>query len=107
MIGEWNLGQLQQQFGGDITKDVSFQGVSTDTRTIKQGDLFVALEGPNFDGHEFVEQAFAKGAVAAVVSRSLEQPIAQWLVTDTHKALGQIALANRQRFNGRVYAVTG
>jgi len=107
MIGEWNLGQLQQQFGGEVTADILFQGVSTDTRTIKQGDLFVALVGPNFDGHEFVEQAFAKGAVAAVVSRPLDQPIAQWRVKDTHKALGEIALANRQRFNGCVYAVTG
>jgi UDP-N-acetylmuramoyl-tripeptide--D-alanyl-D-alanine ligase len=107
MIGEWCLAQLQQQFGGDVTEDVPFSGVSTDTRTIAPGDLFVALVGPTFDGHEFIEQALAKGAVAAVVSHPVEPSIAQWVVSDTHKALADIALANRQRFHGCLYAVTG
>lgn len=107
MIGSWNLSELQKQFGGECTQDGAFTHVSTDTRTIRQGDLFVALVGPNFDGHKFVEQAIDKGAVAAVVSRKLALDIPQWVVTDTRIALGQIGLANRQRFEGDVYAITG
>ncbi|MGH1461375.1 MAG: UDP-N-acetylmuramoyl-tripeptide--D-alanyl-D-alanine ligase [Neptuniibacter sp.] len=107
MIGSWKLSDLQAQFGGVITQDCPFENVSTDTRTIKPGDLFVALVGPNFDAHNFVEQAVEKGAVAAVVSRQLDLDIPQWIVEDTRIALGQTGLANRQRFEGPVYAVTG
>ena len=108
MIGQWFLQQLQQAFGGQITADTEFTGVSTDTRTIQQGDLFVALVGPNFDGHQFIEQALEKGAVAAVVSRLMPEIKAPlWQVDDTRIALGNIAQANRQRFDGTVYAVTG
>ena len=49
--------------------DAEFSGVSTDTRTLRRGDLFVALVGPNFDGHGFVNDAAGKGAVGALVSR--------------------------------------
>ena len=107
MIGHWTLQQLQELFGGEVTCNTSFINVSTDTRTIREGDLFVALVGPNFDGHKFIEQALEKGAVAVVVSQTLDMDVAQWVVEDTHKALGQIAQANRQRFTGPVYAVTG
>ncbi|MCP4598143.1 UDP-N-acetylmuramoyl-tripeptide--D-alanyl-D-alanine ligase [Neptuniibacter sp.] len=107
MIGKWQLSDLQNQFSGELTKNVAFTGVSTDTRTIKKGDLFIALVGPNFDGHNFVEQAVEKGAVAAVVSRRLDLPVPQWITPDTRIALAQAALANRQRFKGPVYAVTG
>lgn len=107
MIGLWDLSDLQRQFGGEITAGGGFKAVSTDTRKIAAGDLFVALQGPNFDAHDFVAQAVEKGAVAAVVSRKLDLDIPQWIVADTRIALGQIALANRQRFQGDVYAVTG
>ena len=107
MIGNWKLSDLQSQFGGVCTQDCAFVRVSTDTRTIQPGDLFVALVGPNFDGHKFVEQALAKGAVAAVVSRTLAMDLPQWVVEDTRIALGQIGLANRLRFDGDVYAITG
>lgn len=107
MIGHWTLNCLKEQFGGEVTCDTSFINVSTDTRTIREGDLFVALVGPNFDGHKFIEQAVEKGAVAVVVSRTLDIDVAQWVVEDTHRSLGQIAQANRQRFTGPVYAVTG
>ncbi|MGI1669140.1 MAG: UDP-N-acetylmuramoyl-tripeptide--D-alanyl-D-alanine ligase [Neptuniibacter sp.] len=107
MIGAWELSELQNQFGGECTQDCGFAHVSTDTRTIQKGDLFVALVGPNFDGHEFVEQAMAKGAVAAVVTRKLPLNLPQWVVEDTRIALGQIGLANRLRFQGDVYAITG
>ena len=107
MIGAWNLVDLHNQFGGQLTDDTPFTGVSTDTRNISAGDLFVALRGPNFDAHDFVEQAVASGAVAVVVDHPLQIDVPQWIVTDTRIALGQVALANRQRFSGDLYAVTG
>lgn len=107
MIGEWDLDTLRTLNGGTVNENTDFTGVSTDTRTIKPGDLFVALVGPNFDGHKFVETALENGAVAAVVSQPLASNIPQWIVADTRIALGQIAAANRARFDGCVYAVTG
>ena len=107
MIGEWTLSQLKAVFQGEVTQDQAFTGVSTDTRTLKSGDLFVALVGPNFNGHGFIQQAIEKGAVAAVVSEPQNIDVPQWIVPDTRIALGQIALANRQRFSGNVFAVTG
>ncbi|MFW1677564.1 UDP-N-acetylmuramoyl-tripeptide--D-alanyl-D-alanine ligase [Pontibacter sp. JAM-7] len=106
MIGTWHLSDLQQ-FAGAVTKDTSFSGVSTDTRSIKQGDLFVALVGPNFNGHNFVQQAAAAGAAGLVVSQQVDSTLPQWQVKDTRLALGHIALANRCRFQGPLYAVTG
>lgn len=107
MIGQWALSDLQQAFAGEVNRDQAFTGVSTDTRTLKSGDLFVALVGPNFNGHRFIQQALDKGAVAAVVSETVDIDIPQWQVSDTRVALGQIAKANRQRFDGDVFAVTG
>jgi UDP-N-acetylmuramoyl-tripeptide--D-alanyl-D-alanine ligase len=108
MIGEWRLSDLQSALGGELPAgDMPFNGVSTDTRTIVPGNLFLALKGPNFDGHRFVDRALSKGAVAAVVSDRQGDDIPQWLVGDTHAALGQIAKLNRQRFENTVFTVTG
>ncbi|MCB1758123.1 MAG: UDP-N-acetylmuramoyl-tripeptide--D-alanyl-D-alanine ligase, partial [Gammaproteobacteria bacterium] len=76
-------------------------------RTLQQDDLYVALRGENFDGNEFVSQAFDKGACAAVVSAALnlERPHVQ--VKDTTVALGEIARLNRQASRARVVAITG
>ncbi|MET0045505.1 MAG: Mur ligase domain-containing protein, partial [Candidatus Thiodiazotropha sp. 6PLUC3] len=79
-------------------KDVSFQSVSTDSRTIQPGDLFVALTGPNFDGHRFVETAIQKGAVAIMVSTPQNSEIAQLQVADTRLGLGRLAGYWRDRF---------
>ncbi len=108
MIGTWTVAQLKDVLGGElIGSDITFDGVSTDTRSLQSGNLFLALKGPNFDGHRFIEGAMEKGAVAAVVSEPQELDIPQWVVTDTRIALGQIARLNRQRFDAPVFAVTG
>ncbi len=52
--------------------ETSVTGVSTDTRTIQKGDCFFAIAGENFDGHNYVREAFAKGAACAVVERAIE-----------------------------------
>lgn len=93
-------------------EDAFFTGVSTDTRTVKQGDLFVALSGNNFDGHDFVRHAKEKGAVAAMINsksniKNLSLDIPLMLVNDTRLGLGQLAAYWRSRFSIPLVAVTG
>jgi len=86
----------------------AFQGVSTDTRRIASGDLFVALRGDNFDGHDYLAVAEQAGAVAAVVEQAdptLALPQIQ--VPDTIDALAKLALANRNASSARFVAITG
>lgn len=88
--------------------DVSFTNVCTDTRKLAAGDLFVALKGDRFDAHDFLAQAAEKNICAAIVERHIPQAnVPQLVVSDTTKALGQIAAMNRQSFNGPVLAITG
>ncbi len=87
--------------------DVVFTTVSTDSRQLSVGALFVALTGPNFDGHDFIAAARERGAVAALVSRPVADPLPQLRVADTRLALGQLAAAWRSRFTGMLVALTG
>jgi UDP-N-acetylmuramoyl-tripeptide--D-alanyl-D-alanine ligase len=90
---------------------VAFSGVSTDTRELQAGQLFVALSGPSFDGHDFVAQARQKGAVGAVVSRALSEEgmvdFPQILVVDTQRAFAQLAGNWRAQFSIPVVGITG
>jgi len=88
-------------------EDVIFTGLSTDTRTLKEGDLFVALTGPNFDGHAFVSDAASLGAVASIVSKQVTSSIPTILVKDTRLALGSLAAYWRNQFDIPLIAVTG
>ena len=87
--------------------DHAFNGVSTDTRTLKEGELFVALQGPNFDGCDYVGQAREKGAAGAVVSRLVDEEIPQIAVEDAKLALGELGSAWRQQLSPIVIGVTG
>lgn len=85
-------------------------GVSIDSRTVRPGDLFVALEGPNFDGHDYVANALAKGAAAAMVHRpvpllDLNAPLL--VVDDTMEGLKSLGAMARLRMRGLITAVTG
>lgn len=89
-------------------EDVYFTGVSMDSRTVKQGDLFVALKGENFDGHDYIAGAVEKGAVAAMTGHqkvTAEIPTIQ--VEDTRLGLGKLAAYWRGRFKIPLVAVTG
>jgi UDP-N-acetylmuramoyl-tripeptide--D-alanyl-D-alanine ligase len=90
-----------------VGDDVLFTGVSTDTRTLSAGNLFVALRGPNFDGHRYIEQAQQRGAVAATVSHVVKADLPQLEVEDTRLALGGLAAHWRHRFDIPLVAVTG
>ncbi len=92
------LKSIAEWIGGDIVGGsvVEITGVSTDTRTISDGDIFIALTGENFDGNKFVSDAFAKGAVAAIVSdRATLDGKSGIVVEDTLKALGDFAMIYR------------
>lgn len=86
---------------------LGFQGISTDTRTLQPGNLFIALKGKNYDGHLFVEEARQKGAVAAVVEYQTASALLQMVVPDTVKAFGALAQAWRQQFKLPIVGLTG
>ena len=90
-----------------VGNDRDFSSVSTDTRTLKPGALFVALTGPNFDGHNFVSAAAQKGAVAALVSTPLPDAIPQVVVADPLQAISLFAREWRRQFSIPVIGVTG
>jgi UDP-N-acetylmuramoyl-tripeptide--D-alanyl-D-alanine ligase len=87
--------------------DATFSQLSTDTRSLVAGDLFVALVGPNFDGHEFIAQAQSQGACGALVSTEIDTDLPLLVVPDTRIALGQLATLKRKSLNGQFVAVTG
>ncbi|MGK7894505.1 MAG: UDP-N-acetylmuramoyl-tripeptide--D-alanyl-D-alanine ligase [Xenococcus sp. (in: cyanobacteria)] len=98
---------LRQIVAGTLEK--SAIGVNTDTRTLSPGEIFLALVGTEFDGHNFAEMAIAKGAIALIVERQIssESEIPQFIVTDTLKAYQEIARWWRDRLNIPVIGVTG
>jgi UDP-N-acetylmuramoyl-tripeptide--D-alanyl-D-alanine ligase len=94
---------------GDPAVDgIHCNGISIDTRTLEPGNLFVAIHGERLDGHDYIEQAYQKGAAAAIVSRAIESPLPQLVLEDTTAALGKLAAYWRQQFpNINIIAVTG
>jgi len=105
----WTSAQAQAATGGRTTCDWQASGVSIDTRTLEPGDLFVALKDQR-DGHDFVAQALAAGAAAALVSRvpdGVPQGAPLLIVDDVLAALESLGRAARARFRGRLVAVTG
>jgi UDP-N-acetylmuramoyl-tripeptide--D-alanyl-D-alanine ligase len=93
--------------GRCVSADVPFRGVSTDTRQLHPGSLFVALQGPNHDGHDYLDAARAQGAAAAAVSRLVKTSLPLLEVADTRLALGRLAAYWRAQFTLPVVAVTG
>lgn len=81
--------------------------ISTDTRSVQPGQLFVALQGQSFDGHNYVQAAKEKGAVAAVVAHAVDVDLPQFILGDTQAALTKAATLWRRRFTIPVVAVTG
>lgn len=94
--------------GGTHTgADFSAWNLSTDSRTLQAGDIFVALDGENFRGADFLPQAEKAGAVAAIVSAPCASALPQIVVADTRVALGQLARARRHQSRATVFAITG
>jgi UDP-N-acetylmuramoyl-tripeptide--D-alanyl-D-alanine ligase len=89
--------------------DALFTGVSTDSRSVRAGDLFVALRGERFDGHDFLKAAAAASAAAAMVDAAFrgEYPLPALVVRDARRSLGDLARYWRARFAPALVAITG
>jgi UDP-N-acetylmuramyl pentapeptide synthase len=91
-----------------VDSALALAGVSTDTRSLKAGEIFVALKNERMDGHDFLAQALAQGAAGAVVARAVPgAALPQIVVADTEIAYGQIARSWRRQFAGPVIGITG
>lgn len=99
-VARWTEGRL-------IGTDVTVTAISTDTRVIAPGALFVALRGERFDAHDFVAQAESAGAAAVMVSRPVDTALPQVHVADTQDALGELAAGLQQGRPAMVLALTG
>lgn len=99
-VAMWTHGQL-------LGSDVQLGGVAIDTRRLRPGDLFVAIKGERVDGHDYLAEAAARGAVAALVTRKVDSALPQVLVGDAALALGDLASAVRAQRNVRVVGITG
>jgi UDP-N-acetylmuramoyl-tripeptide--D-alanyl-D-alanine ligase len=109
---ELTLADVVAATGGTLaaeSAEVAFPGVSIDSRTLRRGDLFVAIRGPRFDGHDFLAEAARRGAGAAIVHRDAERPPGLPLVrvADTTRALGDLARHVRRRSAAPVVGLTG
>lgn len=110
MTALWTAGELAAATGGTLTRDFVASGVSIDSRTVTTGDLFIALQGPNFDAHAFVGDAFAKGATGAMVAQvpdGIADDAPLLAVADTLEGLTALGHAARRRSRARIVAVTG
>ncbi len=99
-IAMWTHGRL-------LGNDAEITGVAMDTRRLQPGDLFVAIKGERVDGHDYLAEAAARGAVAALVTRHVDSELPQVLVDDTTLALGDLASAVRAQRRVRVVGITG
>ncbi len=108
MMRPFLLSELEQPLGALRSgADVEVSRVTTDSREVQPGDLFVALRGERFDGHQFLPAVAAAGAAAAVVSHAVDSPLPLLQVADTQRALGQLGACNRALFEGPLVAITG
>ena len=116
-VSLFTVGEVGEILGSRVEGDLGFHRASiydicTDSRTVKDGDLFIAIKGDTFDGHDFLDSAFASGAVAAIISRieaskrNLRGP-RYIAVDDTLFAFGELALHYRKKMHARIIAVTG
>jgi UDP-N-acetylmuramoyl-tripeptide--D-alanyl-D-alanine ligase len=106
----WTSAEIAAAVTGQGARDFAATGVSIDSRTLDRGDLFVALQGPTFDGHDFVAAALQRGASGTLIHRrpanlAADAPVIE--VVDTMRALEDLGRAARARTEAKVAAVTG
>lgn len=109
----WTSHEIQQATKGEVLAPFSVDSVLIDSREVKGGELFVALKGPKFEGHDYVAQAFEKGAAGALVDHIPEalkegsHPLPLIVVPDVLEALNELAFAARARSSAKIIGVTG
>ena len=100
----WNAVDAADATGGKGVSDWNATGVSIDSRTLRSGDLFVALSGPNFDGHDYVVDALRRGASASLIShrpKGMNKGAPVLEVKDTFVGLNRLGIAARARAKGK------
>lgn len=103
-----NLKQLAEISKGKLSgSSINIDSFSIDTRTINLNEAYIALEGENFDGHEFISEAALKGASAVIVNKPIEADIPHIIVADTFEFMKIIAEFNRNQFKGKMIGITG
>ncbi len=105
----WTSAEAVKATGGKASGEWHAYGVSIDTRTVKKGDLFIALKGDTGNGHDYVTKAIENGAVCAVVSKAIEgvDPKNLLIVDDTLKAMQDLGRFARERTGAKVIGITG
>ncbi|MDP2698631.1 UDP-N-acetylmuramoylalanyl-D-glutamyl-2,6-diaminopimelate--D-alanyl-D-alanine ligase [Thalassospira sp.] len=105
----WTAKDAATATGGKATGNWQASGLSIDSRKTRKGDVFIALKGPNFDGHKFATSAIENGCVAAMVSDPAYLPADApcLVVDDTLDALNRLGLAGRARSTAKIIAITG
>ncbi|HBE77621.1 MAG TPA: UDP-N-acetylmuramoyl-tripeptide--D-alanyl-D-alanine ligase, partial [Firmicutes bacterium] len=111
-MAEYTLAELIAVTGGVLLQNGTqpvFTGVSTDSRQVQPGELFIALKGEHFNGHDFLRKAASRGATALIIMDELPIPAGPFVikVSDTLKALGDLARFHRRRFGVPVIGITG
>ena len=102
------LADIAQVLDGELVgKNITIDSINTDSRSLKQGELFLALKGPNFDAHRFLNKVVELGCTAVIVDHPCELNIPQIIVSDTHKALGEIAAYVKEKVAPKTVAITG
>ncbi|MBX9704969.1 MAG: UDP-N-acetylmuramoyl-tripeptide--D-alanyl-D-alanine ligase [Gammaproteobacteria bacterium] len=103
-----HLGQAAQAVNGTVHgANIEFIGAHNDTRALQPGNLYIAIKGEQFDGHDFLDKAQAAGAVAALVTHHIDHALPQIVVADTQLAMGQLAKHWRQQFKIPFVGITG
>jgi len=105
----WRASEVADATGGKASGEAEILGVEIDSRRVQPGDLFIALKGPNHDAHDYVAQAFANGAAAALVHETIDAPQEAVVieVEDTFKALQALGHAARARTQATIIGITG
>ena len=90
---------------------LNFKNISIDSRTILKNDLFIAIEGKNFDGHSFLTEVLKKGVKSVVIKKGMEKLLPSnfpyWVVDDTLEAFKKLTLLKRKKLNIPTVAITG
>jgi UDP-N-acetylmuramoyl-tripeptide--D-alanyl-D-alanine ligase len=107
MTALWTSADIENATLGRASRPFAVGGISIDSRTLKKGDLYVAIRGVKRDGHDFIAAAFEKGADGALVSMPVTGDVPVVTVASTQRALEDLARAARSRSNAKVVAVTG
>jgi UDP-N-acetylmuramoyl-tripeptide--D-alanyl-D-alanine ligase len=105
MTALWTSAEIEAATGGHASARFEVSGITFDSREVEAGWLFVAMPGTVADGHQFVGQAFDRGAAGVLVSQAVDRP--HVLVRDVAEALIALAIAARNRMQGKVLGVTG